>query len=244
MRSRTEPPRSAPPPGRGPDPVDPRDQPPKRGRSVIAQILELPVLVLFAFLIAVIIKTFLIQAFFIPSGSMLPTLKVGDRVLVEKVGYRLGEVERSQVIVFARRAVIPNPPDLPWYEDARNFLRELLGLPTGSENDYIKRVVALEGDVVRYAGKPRQLSVNGEVVAEPYIKGGRDKASTSVTSQSCPIRMKRSADGCLVPEGNLFVMGDNRSNSQDSRFIGPIKSSDVVGRAFVVLWPPSHFGGL
>ncbi len=244
MRSRTEPPRSAPPPGRGSDVTETHEQPPERGRSVIAQIAELPLLVLFAFFIAVIIKTFLIQAFFIPSGSMLPTLRVGDRVLVEKVGYRLGEVERSQIIVFARRAVVSDLPDLPWYEDARNFLRELLGLPTGSENDYIKRVVGLEGDVVRYAGKPRQLSVNGEVVAESYIKGGRDTSSTSVTSQSCPIRMKRSGNGCLVPKDRLFVMGDNRSNSQDSRFIGPIKTSDVVGRAFVVLWPPSHFGGL
>jgi signal peptidase I len=211
---------------------------------VLAQIAELPLLVLFAFLIAVIIKTFLVQAFFIPSGSMLPTLKNGDRVLVEKVSYRFGDIERSQVVVFARRAVVSNLPDLPWYEDARNFLRELLGLPTGSENDYIKRVVGVEGDIVRYAGKPRQLTVNGKTVSEPYIRGGRDRSSTSVTAQSCPLRMKPSGDGCLVPSGNIFVMGDNRSNSQDSRFIGPIETSDVIGRAFVLLWPPSHFGGL
>lgn len=243
MRSRTEPPRSAPPSGPGPG-SEAGDRPPERSRSVLAQIAELPLLVLFAFLIAVVIKTFLVQAFFIPSGSMLPTLKNGDRVLVEKLSYRFGEVERGQVVVFARRAVIANLPDLPWYEDARNFLRELLGLPTGSENDYIKRVVGLEGDVVRYAGKPRRLTVNGKVVSEPYIRGGRDRSSTSVTAQSCPLRMKPSGNGCLVPAAHIFVMGDNRSNSQDSRFIGPIKTSDVVGRAFVLLWPPSHFGGL
>jgi signal peptidase I len=192
----------------------------------------------------VVIKTFLVQAFFIPSESMLPTLRIGDRVLVEKVSYRFGEPERGQVVVFAR-SVFGEAPDEPWLTDARNFLRELLGLPTGLEEDYIKRIVAVEGDVIRYAGKPRTLMINGQRVAEPYVHGGRDLGSSALTDRQCKsLKMESAEDGCRVPAGKVFVMGDNRSNSEDSRVIGPIEEEKIVGHAFVILWPPGDFGGI
>jgi signal peptidase I len=212
-------------------------------KSVWGQIAELPLLIIFAFVIAVIIKTFLVQAFFIPSLSMLPTLEKGDRVLVEKVGYRIGSPERGDVIVFAREIVAANLPDRPWYEDARNFLRELLGLPTGRENDFIKRVVARGGDVITYTGTPRVLTVNGRVVPEPYL-ANRDRDSAKISPVDCPGKMPATSGGCRVPDGQVFVMGDNRTNSMDSRFVGPINEADIVGRAFVVLWPPDRFATL
>jgi signal peptidase I len=213
-------------------------------RSLLTQITELPILILFAFAIAVVIKTFLVQAFFIPSESMLPTLQIGDRVLVEKVSYRFGEPDRGQVVVFAR-SVFGEAPDEPWLTDARNFLRELLGLPTGLEEDYIKRIVAVEGDVLAYSGKPRRLTIDGQRVEEPYVQGGRDLGSNPLTERQCKsLRMEAVDGGCRVPAGKVFVMGDNRSNSEDSRVIGPIAKDKIVGHAFVVLWPPGDFGGI
>jgi signal peptidase I len=218
-------------------------EPAKKKKSMWAQVAELPILIVFAFLIAVVIKTFLVQAFFIPSLSMLPTLERGDRVLVEKVGYRLGSAERGDIIVFAREIIASQLPDRPWYDDARTFVRELLGLPTGRENDFIKRVVAAGGDVITYTGTPRVLEVNGQRVAEPYLRRS-DRDSAKITAVDCPGKMPATDDGCRVPDGQVFVMGDNRSNSMDSRFIGPIDEADIVGRAFVILWPPGRFSTL
>jgi len=215
-----------------------------RTRSVARQIAELPLLVVVAFLIAIVIKTFLVQAFFIPSGSMIPTLKIGDRVLVEKISYRLHDPRRGDIIVFARDVLGPQP-DVPWYQDARNFMRELVGLPVGDEEDFIKRVVAISGDTVRYEGTPRKLYVNGEEVDQSFVNRGADRSSPTLTGKDCGrLEMKRSEDACLVPAGRVFVMGDNRGNSQDSRFLGPIEDDKIIGRGFVVIWPFGHFGSL
>ncbi|HVF53158.1 MAG TPA: signal peptidase I [Actinomycetota bacterium] len=216
----------------------------RKKKSLAGHLAEIPLLVLFAFAIAIVIKTFLVQAFFIPSGSMLPTLRVGDRVLVEKLSYRFGSPARGDVVVFARD-VFGAQPDLPWHQDLRNGVRELLGLPTGQEEDYIKRVVAVGGDTIRYSGSPRVLLVNGEEVEQPFIQGGEDAASPTLTAGDCKrLEMKRDAGGCIVPAGMVFVMGDNRGNSEDSRIIGPIAEDKIVGHAFVILWPPSDFAGL
>ena len=110
-----------------------------RARRWVKAIAEFPFLVLIAFAIAIFIKTFLVQAFFIPSGSMKATLQVGDRVLVEKVSYRLHDPRRQEVVVFARDVFGVQPPDVPWHQDVRNFLRELAGLPTGDEEGVLHR---------------------------------------------------------------------------------------------------------
>lgn len=212
-----------------------------RGRwgAVRSHLTELPMLVLLAFVIAVLIKTFLVQAFFIPSESMLPTLHPGDRVLVEKLSYWLDPPAQGDVVVFEKE-VFGEAPDVAWYLDVRNFLRELLGLPTGREEDYIKRVVATGGDSIRYAGRPRRLVVNGDEVDQSYIRGGRDRWSSAITRDDCQrIGMRPADGGCLVPAGKVFVMGDNRGDSEDSRLLGPIEVDKIVGKAFVIVWPPT-----
>ena len=225
-------------------PPEPKRRKPKKDRSFTRQIAELPLLVLVAFVIAIVIKTFIVQAFFIPSGSMIPTLRVGDRVLVEKISYRLHDPRRGDVIVFAREILGPQP-DVPWYQDGRNFLRELVGLPVGDEEDFIKRVVAVGGDTLRYEGSPRKLFVNGEQIEQPFINRGIDRSSPTLTDKDCErLDMDVSGKGCLVPAGRVFVMGDNRGNSQDSRFLGPIEEDKIIGRGFVLIWPLSHFGSL
>ncbi|MFP5299071.1 MAG: signal peptidase I [Actinomycetota bacterium] len=217
----------------------------KKQRSTLAKVTEVPVLIIMAFAIAVVIKTFLVQAFYIPSESMLPTLRVGDRVLVEKIGYLFGDVGRGDVVVFEREVFGATSQDLPWYQDVRNGFRELLGLPTGLEEDYIKRVVAIGGDVIRYTGSPRRLYVNGERQDISYVKGGQDRGSPTLTSDDCRrLEMEKAGNGCRVPAGTVFVMGDNRGNSEDSRVIGPVDEEKIVGRAFLIIWPPSDFSTL
>ncbi len=218
--------------------------PKEKKRGFLRQLAELPLLIMFAFLIAIVIKTFIVQAFFIPSGSMIPTLRVGDRVLVEKLSYRLHDPRRNDIVVFARELLGP-PPDVPWPQDVRNFMRELVGLPTGDEEDFIKRVVAVAGDTIKYQGSPRKLVVNGELVDIGYINNGADRSSPTLTEKDCKrLQMEEADGGCRVPAGRVFVMGDNRGDSRDSRIFGPIPEDLIVGRAFIRVFPLGDLGFL
>lgn len=191
---------------------------------------ELPVLIVVAFVIALLLKSFVLQAFYIPSASMEETLLIGDRVLVEKVSYRVSEPGRGDVVVFEKELGGALPAD----EETRSPLEKitdsfkgLFGFPTGTEQDFIKRVIAVGGDTVK--GEGGKVILNGETIDEPYLAEGIE------TSSFEPFE---------IPEGFIFVMGDNRGNSDDSRNFGPVSSDTVVGRAFILIWPPADFSTL
>jgi signal peptidase I len=178
-------------------------------------------------ILTVLVKGFLIQAFYIPSRSMEPTLDVGDRVVVNRLAYRLGDPGYGQVVVFLRRTGAEQPePGGPLSWVRRAVAQGLGGTPPGSE-DLIKRVVGLPGDVLE--GRDGRLWRNGAPVAEPYLRAG------TVTADFKPRRVKA---------GHVFVMGDNREDSADSRVFGPVPRSALVGRAVVTVWPVQHAGRL
>ena len=193
---------------------------------------ELPVLVVLAFVVALLIKTFLLQAFYIPSASMEPTLVEGDRVLVEKISYRFHDPRRGDVVVFEKDVgpppgtIAPEDDGSPW-QDLVDGVRGLFGFPTAGTQDFIKRVIAVEGDTVE--GRDGQVFVNGEPVDESYLGPGTEISPFGPAE---------------IPPGMIFVMGDNRTNSDDSRSFGPIEVDTVVGRAFVLIWPPADMSGL
>ncbi|MEX2457930.1 MAG: signal peptidase I [Actinomycetota bacterium] len=211
--------RDAPPPG---EPIDWTGRDKDRDRGPFAFLRELPILILVAFVLALLIKTFLVQAFFIPSESMLPTLKIGDRVLVNKVVYNLHPPRRGDIIVFAE----PHPgleEDRSWWGEFTHWLTDGLGVTQDPTKDYIKRVIGLPGETIEV--RDGDVFVDGRPLNEPYLSEIED------TSTFPPH---------LIAEGMLFVMGDNRTNSQDSRsLLGDIPLEKVVGKAFVVIWPPS-----
>lgn len=180
---------------------------------------DLPVLIVMALVLAFLIKTFLVQAFFIPSGSMIPTLQIGDRVLVEKVTYRFVEPDRGDVIVFRR----PGAPERRGVGPAIRSFFEGLGLTRpDQEIDLIKRIVALPGETVEIVGGV--VHVDGVALSEPY--GLADQ---------------RDFPAVTVPDGHYYMLGDNRGNSDDSRYsLGTVPRDHVVGRAFVTLWPPTR----
>jgi signal peptidase I len=194
--------------------------------GLLAVLRETAVLVVLAVLLAVVFKTFLVQAFYIPSGSMEPTLDISDRVLVEKLSYRFGHVQRGDVIVFVHNDATPDAPQPNFV--ARFFidLGQAVGITPPSDRDFIKRVVGVPGDRISCSGG--RLLRNGQSLDEPYLAQGTTTDCTPAT----------------VPPGKLFVMGDNRNNSQDSRVFGPIERSTVVGRAFVRIWPFGRAGWL
>ncbi len=199
---------------------------PSRGRRPGSFLREVPALVLIALALAILIKTFVVQAFYIPSESMLPTLQVGDRVLVNKVVYKVGDIHRGDVIVFQN----PDQTQLPrrnWLSAALHWLGEGLGLQQPENEDLIKRVIGLPGDTVE--ARNGRVYVNGRPLSEPYLPPG----TTTVMSRTYH-----------VPPGDLFVLGDNRGNSADSRVFGFLPEHDVIGKAFVIIWPPSDIGRL
>jgi len=197
---------------------------PKRG-GPLTFLRELPVLLLIAFILALLIKSFLIQAFYIPSESMVPTLKVGDRVLVNKLTYRFHSPGRGDIVVFED----PNAPAVH-RSPVSGFVHWVtngLGLTTSPDKDFIKRVIGLPGDTVEI--RRGTVYVNGSALRpEPYLSPVADVSC-------CP------GQSWTVPTGDLFVMGDNRTNSSDSRSsLGYIPINKVVGRAFIIIWPPSR----
>jgi signal peptidase I len=196
--------------------------------------LEFPLLIIGAFLVAFVVKTFLVQAFYIPSGSMEDTLQVGDRVLVNKVVYHLRPVERGDVIVFDGTGSfimgdIVEPERTP-LEAAGRLVGEIVGLAPPRDTDFIKRVIGVGGDRVVCCDADGRITVNGVPLDErPYLYRNNPPS-------------KQSFD-VLVPEGKLWVMGDHRSASADSRAHmgdpggGFVPVDNVIGRAFAVVWP-------
>jgi signal peptidase I len=188
-----EPPTAAPGRARpgGPD----TNQPRRRSRWLI----EWALVLLIALGVAVGVRTFVVQTFYIPSASMEPTLMIGDRILVDKLSYHMHAVHRGDIVVFAK------PPN----EDAGPNVKDL-----------VKRVIGLPGDRISSAGG--RVWIDGKPLAEPWLPPGT--VTTGIQPQT-------------VPPNEFFVMGDNRSNSQDSRFFGPISRSLIVGRVVFRIWP-------
>lgn len=209
-----------------PEPQDP-DAPEVKQKKQLPFWLEFPLLVVAALLIAVVIKTFLFQAFWIPSSSMEDTLQVFDRVLVSKISYEMSDIAPGDIIVFDDpRPGFEQPDEGPFERAVRN-LKESVGLVT-PQSEFIKRVIGLPGDVVE--GREGGVFVNDVRLVEPYLRN--------------PETPVRSFGPVEVPPSALFVMGDNRQGSQDSRFFGPIPIDEVVGKAFVIIWPTDRWGGL
>ncbi len=203
------------------DIVSPEQEPerPKR-KSFLA---ELPGLLLTALAIAVVIKTFLIQPFWIPSESMLPTIEVNDRVMVNKLAYNWGEPQRGDIVVFRDPREEQIEESVP--EAVIRSVLEAVGVRTRGRDDLIKRVIGLPGETVEIADN--HIEIDGVPIEEPYLNEGE------MTDEG-PFQ---------VGEDEVFVMGDNRNSSFDSRRFGPIPYDDLIGEAFVTIWPLSHFGG-
>ncbi|HZY64462.1 MAG TPA: signal peptidase I [Rubrobacteraceae bacterium] len=185
--------------------------------------LEFPIILIVAFaLVFLFVRPYVVEAFYIPSESMTPTLEVGDRVLVNKFIYRFTEPERGDIIVFKTPEGMDNSVD-------GNPIARLIGWFQGKRDerqDLIKRVVGLPGDTITV--RNGKLFVNGERQNEPYL-------NREIPDQSFFNEM-------TVPQGKVFVMGDNRTNSRDSRYIGPIPKENIEGEAFLRFWPPGRLG--
>lgn len=183
----------------------------KPEKSVVREYVEA---IGIAIILALFIRSFIVQAFKIPSGSMLDTLQIGDHLLVNK-------------FVYGVKLPITGTVVIPWKSPNRDDV-VVFRFPKDRSIDYIKRVIAVAGDTVEL--KNKQLFINGEANNNPYVHfTGNDimPASTGPRDNMGPVK---------VPEGRIFVMGDNRDNSYDSRFWGFVDIKDVLGKAFMLYW--------
>ncbi|MDI5942124.1 signal peptidase I [Micromonospora sp. DH15] len=226
------------------DAVDPWRRRERRSRRQMPLWQELPLLLIVAFCLAVLIRTFLLQAFFIPSGSMEDTLLINDRVLVNKVVYDVRDPQRGEVVVFrgtdkwvAQEVQEPEPGIVGKFG---RTVGDLVGVSRPGEKDFIKRVIGLPGDRVRCCDAQGRVTVNDIPLDEPYVV--RD-SPLDLPPNPGECRSRR-FDEVVVPPGQIFVMGDHRLVSQDARCQGPVPIDNVVGRAFAVVWPSSRWASL
>jgi signal peptidase I len=186
---------------------------------------ELPVLLLVALVLAFLLRTFVVQVFYIPSSSMEPTLSINDRMVVEKVTYRFRDPLRGDVVVFEGDEAPGRDDDRTTAERVARGIGQFLGVVPTSARDFVKRVIGLPGDEVEITDGV--VRVNGEVLDEPYV-------AFDDPSDYGPV---------VVPDGTLFFLGDNRPNSSDSRRgLGFVPLDHVVGRSVVIIWPFEHAG--
>jgi signal peptidase I len=178
---------------------------------------ELPVLLVVAVLVAIVVRTFVVQTFYIPSGSMEHTLDIQDHVIVNKVGYDVGTPSRGDIVVFK--------PPAQWAAES------------GVSGDWIKRVIGVGGDHVKCCDAKHRLTVNGASLDEPYIFRN---------AEGVPDPASEAGFDVTIPAGRLWLMGDHRSDSSDSRehylqshdvVTSTVPAKSVVGRAFALYWP-------
>lgn len=165
---------------------------------------------LIAFGIAALIRLFLFTPIVVDGVSMMPTLKDGDKMIVNKISYKIGSPDHFDIVVF-------HAPE---------------------KKDYIKRVIGLPGDTVEYADDV--LYINGKAQEEPYLKAYKEELSGGTLTEDFTLEEKIGRQ--TVPEGHIFVMGDNRRMSNDSRHIGPISMDEIVGTTKFVFWPIKDIG--
>jgi signal peptidase I len=178
-----------------------------RRRAVLRGVLEIPVMLLISFaLVFGFVRPVVAAPFHIPTGSMVPTLMVEDRLLVNKLAYDLNDPERGDIALFESQQ--------------------------GEKDPLIKRVVGLPGDTLEL--RNGKLRIDGEPLNEPYVERDPCKPGYPKTCSFGPV---------TVPEDHYFMMGDNRTNSLDSRFFGPVPEDDIIGEALVRFWPPTRAGG-
>ena len=165
---------------------------------------------LIAFGLAWVIRFFLFTPIVVDGESMMPTLEDGDRMIVNKIGYEVGEPDRFDIVVF-------HAPE---------------------EKDYIKRVIGLPGDHVAY--KNDQLYINGEPLPEPYLDVKKEEIIEGALTED--FTLEDYTEVSVIPEGYVFVMGDNRRYSKDSRMIGLVSMEEIIGNTSVIFWPPNEIG--
>jgi signal peptidase I len=200
----------------------------KSGHSASGSLLELVLIVAVALGLALGIQAFLIKPYRIPSESMVPTLKVGQRVLVNRLGHRFGDPEIGDVVVFHPPAgaegngpqCAGNPPS------GQVCLQE--SRQEATDVNFIKRVVAGPGDRLSIRGG--HVILNGKRQKEPFIRA-------CGVGEACDLPRT-----VTIPAGHWFMMGDNRGSSDDSRFWGPVPEKWIIGQAFATYWPPSRIG--
>ncbi len=201
----------------GRDPAPAAETAAERSRRRRRVLIEWAVILAAVVLCTVLLRTYVVQSFWIPSVSMSPTLQVGDRVIVDKLSYRIHDVHRGDIVVFAR------PP-----------------LESQAYADLVKRVIGLPGETI--SSKDGHVYIDGKRLSEPWLPPGPDSYTGALPGDPYP---QYNLPGPVkIPPGEYYVMGDNRTDSEDSRFFGPIPKSLIVGHAVAVVWPLSRVKGL
>jgi signal peptidase I len=213
---------------------DVSDAPRTALQSAVSAITEVVVVVAMALAISLVVKTFLVQAFYIPSGSMENTLLEDDRVVVSKLTPGPFTLHRGDIVVFKDPDGWLPPPVEPEEGAVRHAVRATLTfvglLPHDSGEHLIKRVIGLPGDTVACCDAAGRVTVNGVPIDETYLFPGNAPSARTFSR--------------TVPDGDLWVMGDHREISEDSRVHGFVPEKSVVGKAFVLVWPLSRATGL
>jgi signal peptidase I len=219
-------------------------------RSGKESFVELIVIVAIALGMALLIQAFIVKPFRIPSASMVPTLQIGQRVLVNRIDGRFGTPERFDIVVFKPPANAGDNecgikggeqylPGEVYRDGGSNLLGAKMPCPEGdpgeySEN-YIKRVIGLPGDRLKII--KGHAYINDKKLDEPYINKEDSCDAPGTFSSDCTFSLN-----ITIPPGKYFMMGDNRNASADSRYWGPVPKENIVGEAFMTYWPPKRIG--